>query len=142
MSEHADPELPPAWDVYDLPPIGEMRNVSHDDDVVPTPEGRLRVYFRTDEGSVLMRSLLECRFSVGFDNEPGEPEGFVFQAPASMWPDEDAPDASLSTLMTEDEIPIAEGDWDETDERVFKPTDEVAWDFEIILETTPYEGET
>lgn len=44
-------------------------------------------------------------FSIGFDNESGEPMALVFEAPVSMWPDEEPPEPSLRTISSETEIP-------------------------------------
>ncbi|PCR88647.1 hypothetical protein [Natrinema ejinorense] len=133
MSETDD--LPPVWDMHDLPPVEADRNVAHADDWYPTPDGHVRAYFNDD----LMMSLSGEQFAIGFDGDFGAPSGLVFQSPTPMFEADDPHEPSVTTLMTEEEIPIEERPTDAEHERVFGPTEAVTWDFEIRLETTPYE---
>lgn len=126
------------WDVWDLPEIESDRNVDPDDDFTPTPDGQVRCYF---DGELMMSlpSNLGEKFTIGFDNEPGEPYAFLFTAPISMWENEELPEPALETIMGDNEIPIGEQRDPSPNKRVFVPTSEVSWDFEITVETTPYE---
>lgn len=134
----SEPTEPAVWDLWDLPPVETDRNVDPEDDFTPTPDGQVRCYF---DGKLMMSlpSNLGSKFTIGFENDPGEPDSFLFRAPISMWEDETPPEPSLETLMGENDIPIGEKRHPSPHKRVFVPAGECSWEFEITVETTPYE---
>ncbi|APW96322.1 hypothetical protein CHINAEXTREME_00440 [Halobiforma lacisalsi AJ5] len=85
-----------------------------------------------------MRSLTDCQFSVGFDNDPGEPVTLVFQAPTAMFPDNATPTAALGMLLTDHGVPVAKRETDDSYEHLFESTEAVSWDFTIRHEMTSY----
>ncbi|WP_276257184.1 hypothetical protein [Halomontanus rarus] len=133
-----EPKELETWDFHELPEIESDRNVDPDNDFTPTPDGQVRCYF---DGELMMSltSNLGEQFTIGFDSEPGEPHALTFTAPISMWENEEPPEPALETMMTEEEIPIGEQRDPSPNTRVFVPASEVSWDFEITVETTPYE---
>lgn len=126
----------PLWEVFDLAPV-DQRNADPETERVPTPDGKVRCYF-DDE---LMYSIggKAVQFSVSMDNEPGQPAGFVFDAPAAMFEGNEISGPALWTLMTEEQIPISEKREPSPHRRTWVPGPGVSWDFEITMETEPYE---
>lgn len=131
-------ELAP-WDVWTLPTV-DQHNTDPETDRVPTPDGAVRCYY----GDELMHSIggRSVEFSVGFDNDPGEPAGLVFDAPVAMFEDDEPTGPALRTLMTEDSVPITETNERSPHRRTWVPEHTVSWDFEITLETTPYTADS
>lgn len=119
----------------DLPPTKPPTNgTDPEDDVIPTPEGRVRAYFN---GELMAYNQMD--FQVSFDGDDVlAPEFLAFQPPVSMWEDEEPPEAEVQMVMPDRGIEIVEPPESTPEERIFRPAGAEPFDFEIRMTVTPY----
>lgn len=133
-SESTAPGNP--WEYHDeLPPL-DIKNASPESDRMPTPSGQFRCYFNGE----LMYSLSGSQFSVGFETGSPGPLGLTFTAPVTRFEDDPVPEPRLETDIDQ-RVPIREVTVEDALRRKWVPADEVSWEFEIVLERTPYDVE-
>jgi len=122
-------DLPPT-----KPPTG---GTDPAEDVIPTPEGRVRAYFNDE-----LMAYNQMDFQVSFAGDDVlAPEFLAFQPPVSMWPDEEPPEAEAQLVMPDRGIEIVEPPESSEGERVFHPAGAEPFDFEIRMTVTPYHPE-
>lgn len=128
------------WDEEedDLPPTKPPKGgTDPEEDLMPTPEGRVRAYFN---GELMLYGHGD--FQVSFESDDVlAPEFLAFQPPVSMFRDEEAPDAQVSLVLPDRHIDIVEPPESAPSERLFRPSGAEPFDFEIRMTMTPYDSE-
>jgi hypothetical protein len=122
----------------DLPPTKPPTNGTDPaEDVIPTPEGRVRAYFNDE-----LMAYNQMDFQVSFQGDDVlAPEFLAFRPPVAMFEDEEPPEAEVQLVMPDRGIEIVEPPASSERERIFRPAGAEPFDFEIRMTMTPYHPE-